>query len=231
MAVFLASFLVLFLEVALIRWMPAYIRLLACRTSSARGFLGIGVGYYWRFPAASVALFRSFRLSSSPRYACSGSSGGPDLWQHLFSAARQRTSLLSARAAAAAVRHRGRALLTLAQRGAGNDLCRRCGCTINLVGSLAGVVAFGDLLARAVADVVVRRGVPGSSAVGVDRRRGEGEKRRNRRKEKDTTQISFAILPIQGYCSCPSCSSTSWPVALWSPLQDYGGSGRPRHRG
>src|ERR671935_24470 len=34
---FLASFLVLFLEVALIRWMPAYIRLLAY-------FLGIGIG-------------------------------------------------------------------------------------------------------------------------------------------------------------------------------------------
>ena len=44
--VFLASFLVLFLEVALIRWMPAYIRLLAYFSNFIllACFLGIGVG-------------------------------------------------------------------------------------------------------------------------------------------------------------------------------------------
>jgi SAM-dependent methyltransferase len=44
--VFLASFLVLFLEVALIRWMPAYIRLLAYFSNFIllASFLGIGVG-------------------------------------------------------------------------------------------------------------------------------------------------------------------------------------------
>jgi SAM-dependent methyltransferase len=44
--VFLASFLVLFLEVALIRWMPAYIRLLAYFSNFIllASFLGIGIG-------------------------------------------------------------------------------------------------------------------------------------------------------------------------------------------
>src|SRR5205085_5869912 len=44
--VFLASFVVLFLETALIRWMPAYIRLLAYFSNFIllAAFLGIGVG-------------------------------------------------------------------------------------------------------------------------------------------------------------------------------------------
>jgi SAM-dependent methyltransferase len=44
--IFLASFLVLFLEIALIRWMPAYIRLLAYFSNFIllASFLGIGVG-------------------------------------------------------------------------------------------------------------------------------------------------------------------------------------------
>src|SRR5688500_19824258 len=43
---FLASFLVLFLEIALIRWMPAYIRLLSYFSNFIllASFLGIGVG-------------------------------------------------------------------------------------------------------------------------------------------------------------------------------------------
>ena len=43
---FLISFLVLFLEVALIRWMPAYVRLLAYFSNFIllASFLGIGVG-------------------------------------------------------------------------------------------------------------------------------------------------------------------------------------------
>src|SRR6476620_6261459 len=46
MALFLASFLVLFLETALIRWMPAYVRLLAYFSNFIllASFLGIGVG-------------------------------------------------------------------------------------------------------------------------------------------------------------------------------------------
>ena len=43
---FLVSFLVLFLQVALIRWMPAYVRLLAYFSNFIllAAFLGIGVG-------------------------------------------------------------------------------------------------------------------------------------------------------------------------------------------
>src|SRR5947209_13633918 len=46
MALFISSFLVLFLETALIRWMPAYIRLLAYFSNFIllASFLGIGVG-------------------------------------------------------------------------------------------------------------------------------------------------------------------------------------------
>ena len=55
---FLASFLVLFLEIALIRWMPAYIRLLAYFSNFIllASFLGIGVGCLLagRVPAAAV---------------------------------------------------------------------------------------------------------------------------------------------------------------------------------
>src|SRR5262252_8550741 len=46
MALFVASFLVLFLETALIRWMPAYVRLLAYFSNFIllASFLGIGIG-------------------------------------------------------------------------------------------------------------------------------------------------------------------------------------------
>ena len=71
---FLASFLVLFLEVALIRWMPAYVRLLAYFSNFIllASFLGIGIGcllasrrftLFDGFPlamAAVVAQFTSF---------------------------------------------------------------------------------------------------------------------------------------------------------------------------
>src|ERR1700754_2708646 len=76
---FLASFLVLFLEVALIRWMPAYIRLLAYFSNFIllASFLGIGVGcllassrvrlFAW-FPALQAAVILAvyyFRLEIS----------------------------------------------------------------------------------------------------------------------------------------------------------------------
>src|SRR5258706_1200818 len=46
MALFVSSFLVLFLETALIRWLPAYVRLLAYFSNFIllASFLGIGVG-------------------------------------------------------------------------------------------------------------------------------------------------------------------------------------------
>ena len=44
--IFLSSFLVLFLEIGLIRWMPAYVRLLSFFSNFIllASFLGIGVG-------------------------------------------------------------------------------------------------------------------------------------------------------------------------------------------
>ncbi|MEO8522827.1 MAG: hypothetical protein ABI603_15770, partial [Acidobacteriota bacterium] len=59
---FIASFLVLFLEVALIRWMPAYIRLLSYFSNFIllASFLGIGVGCL--LAPARARLFRWFPL-------------------------------------------------------------------------------------------------------------------------------------------------------------------------
>src|SRR5258706_14772129 len=59
---FLASFLVLFLEIALIRWMPAYIRLLSYFSNFIllASFLGIGLGCLLA-PARS-RLFKWFPL-------------------------------------------------------------------------------------------------------------------------------------------------------------------------
>jgi SAM-dependent methyltransferase len=58
--VFLASFLVLFFEVALIRWMPAYIRLLAYFSNFIllASFLGIGIGCL--LASSRTSLFRWF---------------------------------------------------------------------------------------------------------------------------------------------------------------------------
>jgi hypothetical protein len=65
--IFLASFLVLFLEVVLIRWMPAYVRLLSFFSNFIllASFLGIGVGcllatsrrrWFYAFPPLQLAL-------------------------------------------------------------------------------------------------------------------------------------------------------------------------------
>ena len=66
---FLASFLVLFLEIALIRWMPAYVRLLAYFSNFIllASFLGIGVGCLLaahRAPGERAALLARARLFS-----------------------------------------------------------------------------------------------------------------------------------------------------------------------
>jgi len=60
---FLASFLILFLEVALIRWMPAYVRLLAYFSNFIllACFLGIGVGFL--LAPRRYTLFRWFPLA------------------------------------------------------------------------------------------------------------------------------------------------------------------------
>src|SRR3982750_3327180 len=73
MALFVSSFLVLFLETALIRWMPAYVRLLAYFSNFIllASFLGIGIGcllasrrrnlFPW-FPAVQLALLLAVYL-------------------------------------------------------------------------------------------------------------------------------------------------------------------------
>jgi spermidine synthase len=148
--VFLASFLVLFLEVALIRWMPAYIRLLAYFSNFIllASFLGIGVGcllaparsrlFFW-FPllqAAVVAAVYFFRLEVSVQtagtiYFTSGTTAKPVVVES--------TMLLPLIFVIVAA-----LFTTLAQR-MGREMASMPplgGYTINLLGSLAGVIAF-----------------------------------------------------------------------------------------
>lgn len=149
--VFLASFLVLFLEVALIRWMPAYIRLLAYFSNFIllASFLGIGVGcllapsrarlFGW-FPiltAAVVGAVHYFRLEVSVPTAGSiyFTSGTAEKVVVVESTLLLPLLFISVAALFA----------TLAQR-MGREMAAQPplkGYTINLLGSLAGVAAFG----------------------------------------------------------------------------------------
>ena len=148
--VFLASFLVLFVEVALIRWMPAYIRLLAYFSNFIllAAFLGIGVGcllaatrarlFAW-FPLvlfALVAVVYFFRLEVTIQ--TSGdiffTSGTP---QKVVTV--ESTYLLPVLFVIVAS-----LFAALAQRMAAemSALPPLAAYTINILGSLAGVVAF-----------------------------------------------------------------------------------------
>jgi predicted membrane-bound spermidine synthase len=148
---FLASFLVLFLEVALIRWMPAYIRLLAYFSNFIllASFLGIGVGcllapararlFLW-FPAltaAVVATVYSFRLEVSvPTAGSIYFSSGTDEQVVLVESTLLLPLLFIGVAAL---------FVTLAQR-MGREMAALPplrGYTVNIAGSLAGVAAFG----------------------------------------------------------------------------------------
>src|SRR3954453_8603642 len=148
---FLASFLVLFLEIALIRWMPAYIRLLSYFSNFIllASFLGIGLGcllaparvrlFAW-FPllqAIVIASVNYFRLEVS--VAASGS-----IYFSSGTAAKvvvvESTLLLPLLFIVVAA-----LFTTLAQRMgremAGLPPLRAY--TINLAGSLAGVIVLG----------------------------------------------------------------------------------------
>ena len=148
--VFLSSFLVLFVEVALIRWMPAYIRLLAYFSNFIllAAFLGIGVGcllastrarlFNW-YPLvlfALVAVVYFFRLEVTIQ--SSGdiffSSGTP---QKVVTV--ESTYLLPVLFVIVAG-----LFAALAQRMAAemSALPPLVAYTINILGSLAGVVAF-----------------------------------------------------------------------------------------
>jgi SAM-dependent methyltransferase len=148
---FLASFVVLFLEVALIRWMPAYIRLLAYFSNFIllASFLGIGVGcllapargrlFTW-FPLLQlivVAAVYFFRLeiavpTSGSIYFSSGTAE-----QVVVVESTMLLPLMFVIVAAL--------FATLAQR-MGREMALLPplrGYTVNLVGSLAGVATFG----------------------------------------------------------------------------------------
>jgi SAM-dependent methyltransferase len=147
---FLASFLVLFLEVALIRWMPAYIRLLAYFSNFIllASFLGIGVGcllassrrrlFPW-FPVLQTIVILSvyyFRLEVSVPTAGSiyFSSGTTD--KVVLVESTMLLPLLFVIVAALFV--------TMAQR-MGREMASLPplrGYTINIAGSLVGVAAF-----------------------------------------------------------------------------------------
>ena len=148
--IFLASFLVLFLEVALIRWMPAYIRLLAYFSNFIllASFLGIGVGcllapsrrrlFTW-FPliqAAVIAIVYFFRLevAVSTTGSIYFSSGTAE--QVVVVESTMLLPLIFVIVAAL--------FATLAQR-MGNEMSTLpplIGYTLNLLGSLAGVGVF-----------------------------------------------------------------------------------------
>jgi len=148
---FLASFLVLFLEIALIRWMPAYIRLLSYFSNFIllASFLGIGLGcllaptrvrlFGW-FPllqAIVIGAVNYFRLEvsvvqSGSIYFSSGTSA-----KVVVVESTMLLPLLFVVVAAL--------FMTLAQR-MGREMAALPplrSYTINLLGSLAGVVIFG----------------------------------------------------------------------------------------
>jgi SAM-dependent methyltransferase len=150
MALFVSSFLVLFLETALIRWMPAYVRLLAYFSNFIllASFLGIGIGcllasrrrnlFTW-FPLIQFALILAvdrLRLevalpSTSTIYFSSGTAAPV--------VPVESTLLLPLLFAAVAA-----LFVSVAQR-MGRELDRRPplrAYAINLAGSLAGVAGF-----------------------------------------------------------------------------------------
>lgn len=147
---FLASFLVLFLEVALIRWMPAYIRLLAYFSNFIllASFLGIGIGcllapirrglFKW-FPVVLivvVGVVYSLRLEiavpeSGSIYFTSGTTG-PKVTVESTMLLPVMFVIVAALFAALAQR--------MAREMAALPPLRAY--TINLAGSLAGVAAF-----------------------------------------------------------------------------------------
>src|SRR3954468_13547439 len=148
---FLASFLVLFLEIALIRWMPAYIRLLSYFSNFIllASFLGIGLGcllapararlFNW-FPAVQAAVIAAvyfFRLEVSvPTAGSIYFSSGTSAKVVLVESTMLLPLLFVIVAALFA---------TLAQR-MGREMAQLPplrAYTINLAGSLAGVVTLG----------------------------------------------------------------------------------------
>src|SRR5688500_2647775 len=150
--IFLSSFLVLFLEIALIRWMPAYIRLLSFFSNFIllASFLGIGVGcllaarsrrrLFYLFPVLQLlviaAVFAGKLEISVPSSTAIYFSSGTTEQVRLVESTLILPLLFLAVAAL---------FVALAQR-----MAREMSATaplraysLNIAGSLAGVVAFG----------------------------------------------------------------------------------------
>ncbi|MDQ3068161.1 MAG: methyltransferase domain-containing protein [Acidobacteriota bacterium] len=148
--IFLASFLVLFLEVALIRWMPAYIRLLSFFSNFIllASFLGIGVGclmagsrrrLFYIFPLLQLlvigAVFAGKLEIAVPSSTSIYFSSGTNEDVRLVESTLILPMLFLAVAAlfAALAQRMAREMTAVAPLRA---------YTINIAGSLAGVVAF-----------------------------------------------------------------------------------------
>ena len=189
---FLASFLVLFLEVALIRWMPSYIRLLGYFSNFIllASFLGIGVGCL--LASARVRLFVWFPLLQAIVvlavyfFRLEVGVGAPGSI-YFTSGTEEKVVLVESTMLLPLLFVIVAALFaTLAQR-MGREMATLPplrGYTINLLGSLAGVAAFGVIswlqlsptwwfgLAFAASVPLLLAGDPGDSA---PKRRGFGD--------------------------------------------------------
>jgi hypothetical protein len=171
-ALFLSSFLVLFLEIALIRWMPAYVRLLAYFSNFIllASFLGAGIGcllararrdLFALFPVVQLAVIAAvdrLRLEVAVPSATSiyFSSGTAEK-----TVAVESTMLLPLLFAIVAV-----LFVTVAQR-MGRELAARPALeaySINLTGGLCGVAAFA-LLSWAELPPVAWFGVAAAAAL------------------------------------------------------------------
>ena len=180
---FLASFLVFFLEIALIRWMPAYIRLLAYFSNFIllASFLGIGVGcllassrkqLFTLFPliqALVIAMVYFFRLevALAPTGSLYFSSGTAEQV-----VAVESTLLLPVIFVVVAA-----LFTTLAQR-MGKEmgtLPPLRGYTLNLLGSLTGVRTLcAHFLVATLADLVVRHWLRCGNSTPADLRARHG---------------------------------------------------------
>lgn len=180
--IFVASFLVLFLEVALIRWMPSYIRLLSFFSNFIllASFLGIGAGcllassrrrLFFLFPVLQLLVIGAVLAgrievavpSSTSIYFSSGTADPVRLIES--------TLLLPVLFLAVAA-----LFVTLAQR-----MAREMGMapplrayTLNVAGSLAGVLAFA-ICSWLQLSPVVWFGVAAAAALPLVMRGGPGE--------------------------------------------------------
>jgi hypothetical protein len=182
--IFLSSFLVLFLEIGLIRWMPAYIRLLSFFSNFIllASFLGIGAGcliagsrrrLFYLFPilqlvVVAAVFWGKLEIAVPSSTSIYFSSGTTDQVRLVESTLLLPVLFLTVAALFAALAHR------MAREMSATAPLRAY--TLNLAGSLAGVIAFGICswlqlpptvwfaVAFAAALPLLARGAPGELA-------------------------------------------------------------------